>query len=364
MSTAHEAERFIEQVGFASCMTDSRRPGPSLYIAVCGRRDAVMPRNVQKDEEASAAWLLKDEIIRRGNVYYAKLARGKATFIAPRMIPFFNAIWGMRRADEKSRLSANARKILKVLRREWEMATSDLKTDSGVTDRKAFYSALDELQAAMLVIPEGVVLRAEVHLHLDARDLALSRRADRTRQAGCRRQGDRALFSQPRGPDDSRRARAGHRALASGGWTRQSRAGERRLRDDAGAGLVPTHPMRARSIPSDAFAPVKKIGLSMPDVEAAIKYDGSPVLKAGGVFMAGIATDESAEADSLVVRCEFDDRELMLEDAPETYYVTDYYRRYPVVLVRLSEVSEDALRDLLSVSRKMALEKSRHQSRH
>ena len=156
VSTAHEAERFLEQVGFASCLTDSRRPGPSLYIAVCGRRDAVMPRNVQKDEEASSAWLLKDEIIRRGNIYYAKLARGKATFIAPRMIPYFNAIWGMRRSEEKSRLSRNALKILKVLRKEWEMATSDLKIDSGVTDRKAFYSALDELQAAMLVIPEGV----------------------------------------------------------------------------------------------------------------------------------------------------------------------------------------------------------------
>lgn len=156
MTTALDAERFVEQVGFASCMTDSRRPGPSLYVAVCGRRDAVMPRNVQKDEEASAAWLLKDEIIRRGQIYYAKLARGKATFIAPRMVPYFNAIWGVRRSEEKSELSRNARKILKVLRKEWEMATSDLKKDSGVTDRKSFTQALDELQAALLVIPEGV----------------------------------------------------------------------------------------------------------------------------------------------------------------------------------------------------------------
>jgi hypothetical protein len=156
VSTAIEAERFIEQVGFASCLTDSRRPGPSLYVAVCGRRDAVMPRNVQKDEEASAAWLLKDEIVRRGQIYYAKLARGKATFIAPRMIPYFNAVWGVRKAEEKSRLSRNAQKILKVLRKEWEMATSDLKVDSGVKDRAAFTRALDELQAAMLVIPEGV----------------------------------------------------------------------------------------------------------------------------------------------------------------------------------------------------------------
>jgi len=110
---------------------------------------------------------------------------------------------------------------------------------------------------------------------------------------------------------------------------------------------------------TDVFARVRKIGLAMPDVESSIGYDGSEVLKAGGSFMAGIATDESAEADTLVVRCELDDRERLLEDAPETYYVTGYYAKYPLVLVRLSEVTVDALRDLLSVSRKMALEKSR-----
>jgi hypothetical protein len=156
VSTPIEAERLIDQVGFAACLTDSRRPGPSLYIAVCGRRDAVMPRNVQKDEEASLAWVLKDEVIRRGNVYYAKLARGRATFIAPRMVPYFNAIWGLRRSDEAGTLSRNAQKILRVLRKEWEMATSDLKIDAGISDRKAFTKALDELQAAMLVIPSAV----------------------------------------------------------------------------------------------------------------------------------------------------------------------------------------------------------------
>ena len=59
VETVLEAERFVEQVGFAACMTDSRRPGPSLYVAVCGRRDAVLPRNVQKDPEASLTWTLE-----------------------------------------------------------------------------------------------------------------------------------------------------------------------------------------------------------------------------------------------------------------------------------------------------------------
>jgi hypothetical protein len=151
-----EAERFVDQVGFASCLADSRRPGPSLYVAVCGRRDAVKPRNVQKDEEASLAWRLKDELVNRGKVYYAKLAAGRATFIAPRMLPYFHAVWGIRKGEESARLGRRAQAILRVLRREWEMATADLRKDAKIADRAAFIRALDELQAAMLVIPSAV----------------------------------------------------------------------------------------------------------------------------------------------------------------------------------------------------------------
>ena len=156
VETAFEAERFIEQVGFAACLTDCRRPGASLYVAVCGRRDAVLPRHVQKDPEASLTWTIKDELIKRGKVYYAKLARGKAMFLAPRMIPYFHALWGVRRAEEKQRLSKHAQAIVRVLRNEWEIATSDLREESHVKDRKIFNAALDELQAAMLVIPSEV----------------------------------------------------------------------------------------------------------------------------------------------------------------------------------------------------------------
>jgi hypothetical protein len=156
IETAFEAERFLEQVGFSACLSDSRRPGPSLYVAVCGRRDAVMPRHVQKDPEASLTWQLKDELVGRGKVYYAKLARGRSTFIAPRMVPYFHAIWGVRRSDEKRQLSRNGQSVLKILRSEWEMSTADLREESGVRDRTAFIRAIDELQAAMIVVPSGV----------------------------------------------------------------------------------------------------------------------------------------------------------------------------------------------------------------
>jgi hypothetical protein len=156
VDTAFDAERFVERVGFAACLTDARRPGPSLYVAVCGRRDAVMPRNVQTDPEVSHTWRLKDDLVRRGKVYYGKLAGARTLFIAPRMIGYFHTVWGMRRAEESRRLSRPAQAILRVLRHEWEMATSDLRDDSGLKDRQTFTRALDELQAAMLVVPSEV----------------------------------------------------------------------------------------------------------------------------------------------------------------------------------------------------------------
>ena len=109
----------------------------------------------------------------------------------------------------------------------------------------------------------------------------------------------------------------------------------------------------------NAFKTVQRVGLALPGVDAAIRYDGSPVLKAGGCFMAGLATHPSAEPGTLVVRFSVEDREELLEDAPETYYVTDHYQLYPVVLARLSRLDRDALRDLLSVSRRLTLAKAR-----
>jgi len=112
-----------------------------------------------------------------------------------------------------------------------------------------------------------------------------------------------------------------------------------------------------------AFDTVTKVGLTLPDVEAATKYDGSPLLKAGGCFMAGLATHRSAEPGTLVVRMDIEEREWLLADAPEIYYLTDYYRKYPLVLARLSRLDRDALRDLLSVSRRLTLAKASRRGR-
>lgn len=120
-------------------------------------------------------------------------------------------------------------------------------------------------------------------------------------------------------------------------------------------------PTRQRA--TTAFDMVRTVGLALPDVEAATKYDGSPVLRVDGVFLAGLAMHPSAEPATLVVRAGFEERERLIEDAPETYYITDYYRRYPLVLVRLSRVDPDGLRDLLSTSWRMTVAKSRKRRR-
>jgi hypothetical protein len=153
----YDAERFIEDVGFCEALTDSRRPGPSLYVAVCGRRDAHMPRNMQKDPESRLAWTIKDEVMRRGKCFYSKLLRGRSTFVAPRLIPFFNALWGIPRQLEKKTLSADAQMILKIMRKEWEMGTRDLREASGIPERVRFDKAMTQLQKSLKLIPTDVL---------------------------------------------------------------------------------------------------------------------------------------------------------------------------------------------------------------
>jgi hypothetical protein len=108
-----------------------------------------------------------------------------------------------------------------------------------------------------------------------------------------------------------------------------------------------------------AFARVEALGRKLPGVEATTKYDGSPVLKREGCFMAGMAMHSSAEPDTLVVRVGCEDRGWLLEEAPDTYYVTDYYQGHPVVLIRLSRIGRDALEDVLSMSWRETAARSR-----
>jgi hypothetical protein len=159
IETAIELERMIEELGFCLALTDSRTNLPSAYIAVCGRRDAHTPKNVQKDYEMDLTWTLKDEVMMRGRVYYGKLVKGRAMFVAPRLVPFFNAVWGVPKKREKEIFSPEALRILKVLRKEWEMGNADLRREGKIESRAALTKTLDGLQRALKVIPQEVLYK-------------------------------------------------------------------------------------------------------------------------------------------------------------------------------------------------------------
>jgi hypothetical protein len=97
------------------------------------------------------------------------------------------------------------------------------------------------------------------------------------------------------------------------------------------------------------FDAVRRIGLSLPDVEEGTAY-GSPALKVRGKLLTCLPTHRSAEPDSLAVRIDFDKRSVLMAAVPGTYYLTDHYRNYPIVLVRLSRIGLDELRNLLEMA--------------
>ena len=99
------------------------------------------------------------------------------------------------------------------------------------------------------------------------------------------------------------------------------------------------------------FDTVRNIGLALPGVEESTAY-GFPALKVHGKLLACVPANRSAEPASLVVRMDFDDRAELLAAAPDVYYVTDHYVGYNAVLVRLSRVTPDVLRDLLGMAYK------------
>ena len=97
---------------------------------------------------------------------------------------------------------------------------------------------------------------------------------------------------------------------------------------------------------TNKFKAVEAIGRTLPDVEVTTSW-GQPTLKVNGRMFVCIASHKSAEPGTLVVMMDFTDRDALITDDPETYYLKEHYVGYPCVLVRLSRVHPDALRDLV-----------------
>ena len=115
--------------------------------------------------------------------------------------------------------------------------------------------------------------------------------------------------------------------------------------------MSPKESRRAMPRSTIHFDTVRNIGLTLPGVEESTAY-GMPALKIHGKLLACVPANRSAEPASLAVRVDFDDRAELLAADPDVYYLPDHYVGYTAVLVRLSRVNPDVLRDLLGMAYK------------
>jgi len=95
---------------------------------------------------------------------------------------------------------------------------------------------------------------------------------------------------------------------------------------------------------------VRRVALTFPDVRESTSY-GTLALKAKGKLFVRLKEDN----ETIVLRMEFDQREAMMAEDPETYFITDHYREYPWVPARMDRLKSEALRDLLQVAYRNAL---------
>ncbi len=97
------------------------------------------------------------------------------------------------------------------------------------------------------------------------------------------------------------------------------------------------------------FDTVRDLADALPNVEEGTSY-GTPALKVKGKLFVRLHQD----LDKLVLRMPFDQREAMMADDPETYFITDHYRNYPWVLVSLARVRPESIPELLLIAHRAA----------
>jgi len=85
-----------------------------------------------------------------------------------------------------------------------------------------------------------------------------------------------------------------------------------------------------------------KIALALPGAEAVTSYRTPGVKICGKVFSRWRTEAEGA----LAIRCDFLDRQILLQTQPEVFFLTDHYLNYPMILVRLDKISKAVLMDV------------------
>jgi hypothetical protein len=88
-----------------------------------------------------------------------------------------------------------------------------------------------------------------------------------------------------------------------------------------------------------------------------------PALKIRGKLLAALPANRSVEPNSLVVCVSSDQRDELLATDPDVYYLTEHYEGYDNVLVRLAQITTEALQGLLMMAHKYRTNSSRRATR-
>ena len=73
------------------------------------------------------------------------------------------------------------------------------------------------------------------------------------------------------------------------------------------------------------------------------KIHETPSVKVRGKFLSRWRTEAEC---ALAIRCDFLDRQIMLQARPDVFFLTDHYRNYPMILVRLEKATGKMLQDV------------------
>lgn len=101
--------------------------------------------------------------------------------------------------------------------------------------------------------------------------------------------------------------------------------------------------LQTQTAPCAEYKRVCEIARKLPGVEESSSY-GTPALKVKGRFMCRLRSEAEG---ALAIRCDFLDRQILVQADPEVFFVTDHYLDYPMVLVRLDKIRLSALPDLI-----------------
>ena len=162
LRTVEDAVEFVNERGFVFLWAVKGVDLPSLWKAVAGDR----PVESDRDDPGHITWGWKDSMLGEKVWYYAKLLRGKATFVSLNTIPYFYAL-SERVGDlddytlayDEGRLSWEEKSVADAILNHGALHTLELRRRSyldAAGSKSRFDRAITSLQRGLWILPIGI----------------------------------------------------------------------------------------------------------------------------------------------------------------------------------------------------------------